>query len=357
MLLCLGHFPGIFIPSQRNAKSSIDKDMLMDILHLHNFGALNSMRRLIHISKHFIHTTSSPFATTPKTIQYQHTMPATNKLFDNQISAVKAWKGRATDYENITGGCTRRIAEVGLSKLPKLTSSTKILDSAAGPGIVTSLILDKAREQGLDPLPSILATDFSDGMIEQLNENKAAGGWDTVEAKVLDSQNLEGVDDNSFDVVFMNFALFALPDAAKGASEMLRVLKPGGVAIVTTWRQAGSVELLEKAVMAIRPQDKNRVFPISRDWLKQEKLHDTMVKGGFKPDKVEISRVPGLWKNETVDDIVEAFGGCFWDPIRHDWSEEDKGRWNGEILNALTDEQKASVSLEMHAWMCYAVKD
>jgi ubiquinone/menaquinone biosynthesis C-methylase UbiE len=315
------------------------------------------MNRLQKFKNHLFQRTCVSILHSQPIHQRQQSTMSTSKQFDAQTSAIKLFKSRADQYEKITGGCTRRIAEAGLAKLPPLTSGSRILDSAAGPGIVTALVLDKAREQGISPMPYILATDFSEAMIDQLNANKEAGGWDTVEAKVLDSQNLQGVESNSFDALFMNFALFALPDAAKGTSEMLRVLKPGGVAIVTTWKHASTVVVMEAAVKAIRPEDIGRVFPISRDWLTQEKLRDTMVAGGFKDAKVDIWEQSSVWKNDQLTDLVDAFSAEFWAPIWKGWSAEEKGRWGQEIVNALTEEQKANVALDMHAWMCYAVKE
>jgi ubiquinone/menaquinone biosynthesis C-methylase UbiE len=262
---------------------------------------------------------------------------------------------QAAIYEKLTGGVTRRIAEGCLQFLPKITSQSRFLDSASGPGIVTRLILDTAKEQGVNPPPHITAIDFAPGMIEQFKAQEKALGWTTVDSKVLNAENLEGLDDGSFDAIVMNFAVFAMPNADKAAKEMWRVLKVGGVAVVTTWKRPTTVELLERTIGAIRPQDVSRVFPVSRDWLKSEKIRDTMVEGGFKNIKFE--EQTAVWNSGTLEGLQDAMLGPFWAKIWADWSEEDKNRLKPEMLKQLTDEQRAKAELEMTALICVAVKE
>jgi ubiquinone/menaquinone biosynthesis C-methylase UbiE len=262
---------------------------------------------------------------------------------------------QAAIYEKLTGGVTRRIAEGCLPFLPKITSQSRFLDSACGPGIVTRLILNTAKEQGVNPPPHITAIDFAPGMIEQFKAQEQALGWTTVDSKVLNAEKLEGLDDESFDAIVMNFAIFALPNADNAAKEMWRVLKPGAVAVVTTWKRPTTVELLERTIGAIRPQDVNRVFPVSRDWLKPEKIRDTMAEGGFKDIKIE--EQTAVWNSGTLEDLLDALLGPFWAKIWADWSEEDKNRLKPEMLKQLTDEQRAKAELEMTALICAAVKE
>jgi len=263
----------------------------------------------------------------------------------------------AAQYEELTGGSTRRIAEACIQWLPPPSSSLRILDSACGPGIVTRLILDWAREQGVFPPPHITAIDFAPGMISQLEAQKSALEWNTVESRVLDAQSLEGMTDDSFDAIIMNFGIFALPNAEAGAREMLRVLKPGGTTIVTTWKSAGSVDLLVRAVHAIRPGDEDRVFPVSKDWFTAEKVKNTMTSGGFKETKVHVHEVRTVWQNSSIQNLVDALSGPFWDRIWKGWTEEEKGRWRGEVEKQMTEEERSKCGLDMVAWVCVAVKD
>jgi ubiquinone/menaquinone biosynthesis C-methylase UbiE len=259
-------------------------------------------------------------------------------------------------YEKLTGGSTRRIAEACIQWLPPLSSTLRILDSACGPGIVTKLILDWANEHGVVPPPHITAIDFAPGMISQLETHKSMLEWNTVDARVLDAQCLEGIVDENFDAIVMNFGIFTLPDAELGAREMLRVLKSGGTAIVTTWKSSGPIDLLERVVRAIRPEDVNRVYPVSKDWFTVEKVKNTMISGGFKEAKLHLHVVRTMWQNSSLEELVDAMSGPFWQRIWDGWTEEEKGRWRGEVKKQMTEKEWSKCGLDMAAWVCVAVK-
>jgi SAM-dependent methyltransferase len=73
--------------------------------------------------------------------------------------------------------------------------------------------------------------------------------------------------DGSFDVVICAFGIFFAPDMATAATELWRVVRPGGTLLVATWGQ----RLLEPAntiywdaVEAVRPDLRPAAFP----WLR-----------------------------------------------------------------------------------------
>ncbi|KAF2672357.1 S-adenosyl-L-methionine-dependent methyltransferase [Microthyrium microscopicum] len=263
---------------------------------------------------------------------------------------------QAAIYESLTGGSTRRIAEAALSKLPAFTSESRILDNACGPGIVAELILNNAATSGVSPPPRITATDLAAGMVAQLEAKKARGGWETVETKVLDAAKLEGVESNAYDAAIMNFGLFAVPDADEGAREMHRVLKSGGSAAVTTWKVSPPVDLLQAVVGAIRPDCVERVFPVSKEWLTQEKLRDVMVAGGFTGDLV-VDEAATVWNAKTKEEFLDSLTGTFWSRIWADWTAEEQATIRPEMEKLTPVDDKGEVNLEMVAWVCVAKKD
>lgn len=201
----------------------------------------------------------------------------------------------------------------------------------------------------------MLGIDNAQGMIEHFEGKKETYGWTRTESKVMSAETLEGLEDGSFDAVVMNFGIFALPDAVKGAKEMHRVLKKGGVAIVSTWKKSAPVDVLENAIGAIRPEEKESVFPISKEWLKREKLSQVMSDGGF--ESVEVESFDSYWKNDSLDEFLEAMTGPFWQRIWAHWSEEEKARLKPEILKGLSSEEKDNGgTLDMIAWICVARK-
>lgn len=105
-------------------------------------------------------------------------------------------------------------------------SDAEALEVGAGSGALTEILSRQVK--------SLLATDFAPKMIDVLQERMQAVGATNVRVAVMDGQALE-LDDCSFDAAACSFALMLFPDRAKGFSELCRVLRPGGRAVVSGW--------------------------------------------------------------------------------------------------------------------------
>ncbi|KAI1781494.1 S-adenosyl-L-methionine-dependent methyltransferase [Hypoxylon cercidicola] len=126
-------------------------------------------------------------------------------------------------------------------------------------------------------------------MIENFMANKASLGWATADAFVQDSEDLSRFNDAEFDAVVMSLGIFMLRDPVAGATEMYRVLKPGGYIVVTTWKVRRAVDVVQGAVDAIQPNRGLKAVDMPLEWTTKEKLFSVMEKGGFSIDQMEIS--------------------------------------------------------------------
>jgi ubiquinone/menaquinone biosynthesis C-methylase UbiE len=104
-------------------------------------------------------------------------------------------------------------------------AGARLLDVAAGPGTLTLL----AAEAGC----SLAAIDFSPQMVTNL-KRRLNGAQLGADVRLGDGQALPW-GDAEFDAAFSMFGLMFFPDRAKGFAELYRVLKPGGVAVVSSW--------------------------------------------------------------------------------------------------------------------------
>ncbi|OTA81163.1 hypothetical protein M434DRAFT_17466 [Hypoxylon sp. CO27-5] len=271
----------------------------------------------------------------------------------------------ASAYEKNVGGTSSRLAAAALSFLPltSYTSSSHILDSACGPGIVTKLLLSPfppdASVPGLPivPPPRVTGIDFSPAMIEHFIANKEALGWTTAYTFVADSQDLSRFKDAEFDAVVMNLGIFTLSDPVAGAAEMYRVLKPGGHAVITTWKTRRMVEVLQCAVDAIRPHSGLKPLYMAPEWLTKEKLLSVMEAGGFPNDHIKISASSPNWECGSEEGIVKALSSPMWTAkLWEGWSPAEISRWDDELRNQLSDDEKKTGTLEMSAWICTSRK-
>jgi len=110
-------------------------------------------------------------------------------------------------------------------RMLKESQPKQILDIATGTGdfAIEALKLNPTKVTGVD---------ISKGMLAVGNEKiKKKGLENVIELKLGDSENLE-FNDNTFDAYTAGFGVRNFENLEKGLTEMLRVLKPNGTAII-----------------------------------------------------------------------------------------------------------------------------
>ena len=90
----------------------------------------------------------------------------------------------------------------------------------------------------------VLATDLSQKMVDDTDERAQLAGLANVEARRCDAEQLDAT--GPFDVALCSLGLMYVPSPLAATSEMHRVLRSGGVAVVSVWgerRRCGWAEL------------------------------------------------------------------------------------------------------------------
>ncbi len=135
------------------------------------------------------------------------------------------WSAASRGYAEHVAPLLEPFAEEFVDRLD-VDADTAALEVGAGSGALTETL---ARRVG-----SVLATDFAPGMVELLIARMESVGATNVECRVMDGQALQ-LDDASFDRAVSSFAVMLFPDRAKAFSELHRILRPGGRALVSGW--------------------------------------------------------------------------------------------------------------------------
>lgn len=144
--------------------------------------------------------------------------------------------------------------------LAGLAPSAHVLDVATGPGVLALTLAHQVAR--------VDAVDFSPGMLEQLEQARRAAGVENVFARAADGQALP-FEDSSFDAAFSMFGLMFFPDRNQGFAELFRVLRPGGVAVVSSWAPVDQSPLMTLMFGALRAADPSRAAP-QTNWLSLE---------------------------------------------------------------------------------------
>nr|WP_299504354.1 class I SAM-dependent methyltransferase [uncultured Rhizobium sp.] len=142
------------------------------------------------------------------------------------LAAVKARQQGAWssgDYAVI--GTTLQIVGENLCEALDLHAGSRVLDVAAGNGNAT---LAAARRWC-----DVTSTDYVPALLEKAKARAKAEGLD-IAFQTADAEALPFAD-NSFDAVLSTFGVMFTPDQGKAATEMLRVVKPGGRIGLANW--------------------------------------------------------------------------------------------------------------------------
>ena len=200
-------------------------------------------------------------------------------------------------YEPYVGRWSRRVAPEFLAWLG-IPAGKRWLDVGCGTGALSQTILASAHPAevtGIDPSEGFLA--FARTRAPQ------------AEFRVGDAQALP-FDDYRFDAAVSGLVLNFVPDSAKAATEMRRVVRPGGTAAAYVWDYAGEMQLMRRfwdAAAAVDPAarnlDESLRFPLCRP----DALRALWTTAGLQDIQVRTIDVPTVFKD--FDDYWSPFLG------------------------------------------------
>lgn len=176
----------------------------------------------------------------------------------------------------------------------KPAAGETVLDLGSGPGLDCFLASKAVGPQG-----SVIGVDMTPEMIDKARGNAASGGYENVEFRLGEIENLPAAD-GSVDIIISNCVINLSPDKARVFKEALRVLKPGGRLVVS------DLVVLEPLPKALRESEDLLVGCVANAELKERYL-ELVREAGFREVEVAQERsygIEGFEKNAKVASII-----------------------------------------------------
>jgi ubiquinone/menaquinone biosynthesis C-methylase UbiE len=223
-----------------------------------------------------------------------------------------------------------------------------ILEIACGTGRVTKHLAAAVKHD------TLTATDLNPDMISTAKEkvHDKSIKWISADAMQLP------FDDNSFDLVVMQFGIMFFPDRPKGLSEAYRVLRPGGKLIFNTWDRTENVPAIyegRKVIESYFEGNPPKFYSIPFSMHDENELRELPTKAGFKDVKVSLVKKEGYSPSAAglAIGIVEG------NPIYLAIVEKDPSLVNKiteHVKKVLINKYGESVKVPLQAWVVEGIK-
>ena len=169
------------------------------------------------------------------------------------------------------------------------------LDLACG----TGAIAERAARAGAD----VVGIDLAPVLIETARERAEEQGL-KIDYRVGDCERLEGVDAASFDVVSSTCGIMFAPDHEATASQLARVVRPGGRIGLANWTPEGGVGRMFKMMGPFQPGPP----PSSPfDWGREERVRE-LLGDAFK---LEIERNVSTLESPDGEEYWQLFSTSY----------------------------------------------
>jgi ubiquinone/menaquinone biosynthesis C-methylase UbiE len=161
------------------------------------------------------------------------------------MTITKAYKGLpmegviATWYAKTTVKDVKRHKEMAKDLVEKIPVNGKVLEIAPGPGYFSIELAKLGNYQ-------ITGLDISKSFVEIARKNAAQAGL-KIDFREGNASAMP-FNDNTFDFTFCQAAFKNFSEPVKAISEMYRVLRPGGVSIISDLRRDAAADEIEREI-------------------------------------------------------------------------------------------------------------
>jgi ubiquinone/menaquinone biosynthesis C-methylase UbiE len=236
--------------------------------------------------------------------------------------------GAAFHYDHFLGPLFFEPYAIEIAKRIDPSPVSIALEIAAGTGRVTRHIRER-----LPASAKLIASDLSEEMLAEAKKklNHLDITWQKIDAQQLP------VFDNCVDLVVCCFGYMFVPDKQKAFAEAYRVLKPGGVLLITTWDKLEhnaasytSRQIAEKYLKAPLPESYSEAVSMHDETV----IRQLLANAGFS--KIVIEKVEQFSVCPTAKQAATGLvdGGFVFKEIRQhnpEWIDEIKTQLEKEL--------------------------
>jgi ubiquinone/menaquinone biosynthesis C-methylase UbiE len=210
-----------------------------------------------------------------------------------ELVAIKARQKAAWssgDYAVV--GTTLQIVGEELCETLDLTAGTRVLDVAAGNGMVSLAAARRWCE--------VVSTDYVASLLERGRARALAEGL-PIEFRVADAEALPFAD-SSFDAVVSTFGVMFTPNQDKAAAELLRVCKSGGQIGLTNWTPDGFIGQMFKTLGKYLPPPAAAKSPLA--WGTRSRLSEMF---GSAASQIKTESRDFNFRYRSAEHFIEVF--------------------------------------------------
>ncbi|HPG12242.1 MAG TPA: methyltransferase domain-containing protein [Chitinophagaceae bacterium] len=233
--------------------------------------------------------------------------------------------------------------ESGAELVAKLgiTPGTKILELGCGDG-TTAL---PEAQLGAD----VMGVDIASNLVEAGNMRALAAGLTNLKIQEGDACNLEGIADNSFDMVISIFGAMFAPKPYDVAKEMVRVAKPGATIIMGNWIPGDPTlvaQILKISAANTPPPPAGFVSPML--WGVEDEVTKRFVEAGVAKENISFSKETFTFNAAySPTEYVDVFRTYYGPTMNAFAAAEDIGKADvlqAELVELFNNQNKAATN-------------
>ncbi|MBB3892297.1 SAM-dependent methyltransferase [Phenylobacterium haematophilum] len=211
----------------------------------------------------------------------------------------------------------------------------------SGEEIVASLdveagmdVLDLGCGDGTTALPSaqrganVLGVDIASNLVAAGRERAKAAGLSNLRFEEGDASNLEGIADDSFDLVVSMFGAMFAPRPFDVAREMVRVTRPGGRIVMGNWIPGDPTliaKILQTSAAYTPPPPEGFISPVT--WGLEDNVRDRFGQAGVPADRIQCERATYTFRHPGPPDSFLAVFRDYYGPTMNAFAAaKDDGR-------------------------------